>query len=70
MSRTVIPSGDNVKQPGKNQTYVNSRQGSSVENKMTSAKMQNPEFFKKQSDRKHHDQGPFQMKQFSHGTSY
>ena len=55
MSRTVIPSGGNVKQPGKNQTYVNSRQGSAVENKMTSAKVQNPEYFKKQSDRKNSD---------------
>jgi len=75
MSETVIPSSSisGKKQPGKNQKYVGSREGGPIEHKMTknaSIKHQNPEFFKRQSDRKNHDQGPFAMKQFTRGTMY
>lgn len=73
MSKTVIPSSSKgVVQPGKNQKYVNSRGGGKAEHSMTkreSMKHQNPEFFKRQSDRKNHDEG-FNPKQFSKGTMY
>jgi hypothetical protein len=72
MSKTVIPhSGKPVKNPGKNQEYVNSRSGGPKENVMTkkaSIKHENPEYFKKQSDRKHSDQFPFQTKEIFKGT--
>jgi hypothetical protein len=73
MSKTVIPSSGNVKHPGKNQKYVNSRGGEKAESSMTkkaSMKHANPEFFKRQSDRKNSDQFPFQSKQLNKGTIY
>lgn len=44
--------------PGKNNVFVGSRQGGSMEQSRTkqeSIKHQNPEYFKRQSDRKHAD---------------
>jgi hypothetical protein len=73
MSKTVIPSSGKVKQPGKNEQFVKSGKGSAKEQQMTkvaSAKHANPEFFKRQSDRKKNDQFPFQIKQMSRGTTY
>jgi len=77
MSKTVIPSDKmqekRMNNPGKNEKFVGSRAGGPAEHAMTknaSIKHQNPEYFKRQSDRKNHDQGPFQMKQFSKGTMY
>lgn len=73
MSKTVIPSSGNVKHPGANQEYVKSGKGSKKEQEMTknaSIRHQNPEFFKKQSDRKNHDQFPFQIKEQSKGLKY
>lgn len=58
MSKTIIPSGGNVKNPGKNQVYVNSRSGGpseDVRTKQASIKHQNPEYFKRQADRKNYD---------------
>ena len=55
MSETVIPSSGRVKQPGANQKYVGSRAGGAAEQSLTkqaSIKHQNPEYFKRQSDRK------------------
>jgi hypothetical protein len=72
MSKTVIPhSGKPVKNPGKNQEYVNSRSGGPKENLMTknaSIKHENPEYFKRQADRKHMDQFPFQTKEIYKGS--
>lgn len=71
--KTIIPASDKVKHPGKNQVYVTSRQGGQKEasrTKQASIKHQNPEYFKRQSDRKNKDQDNFQMKQFSKGTMY
>jgi hypothetical protein len=73
--KTVIASSSisGKKQPGKNQVVVGPRGGGPKEHSMTkreSIKHQNPEYFKRQSDRKNHDQGPFQMKQFAKGTMY
>ena len=73
MSETVIPQSSKQNHPGKGQKYVNSRAGGPSEAGMTknaSIKHNNPEYFKRQSDRKNSDQGPFQMKQFSKGTMY
>jgi hypothetical protein len=45
--------------PGENQKYVNSRQGGPMENsrtKVASNKHENPEYFKRQSDRKYMDE--------------
>jgi hypothetical protein len=77
MSQTVIPSDmrqeKRMNNPGKNEKFVGNRQGGPVEHKMTknaSIKHQNPEYFKRQSDRKNHDQGPFQVKQFAKTNSY
>ena len=65
MSETVIPSSARNPKPAKNMKFVNSRSGSTSEHKMTknaSIKHENPEFFKRQSDRKNADQFGFQMK--------
>lgn len=75
MSKTVIPSSNpsRVKNPGGNQEYVNSRQGGPKEANMTkkaSIKHENPEYFKRQSDRKNQDQFPFQTKEIYKGTKY
>jgi hypothetical protein len=77
MSKTVITSSKvgarKVAQPAKNQVYVNSRGGGPAEHIMTkqaSIKHQNPEFFKRQSDRKNSDQSPFQAKTIARGTQY
>lgn len=72
--KTVIASSSisGKKQPGKNQVYVNSRSGGPTEQantKNASIKHQNPEYFKRQSDRKNHDAG-FNPKQFAKGTMY
>lgn len=62
MSVTIIPSDKRqehrMNNPGKNQIYVGSRQGGHAEaarTKQASIKHQNPEYFKRQSDRKHQD---------------
>ena len=73
MTKTIIPSGGNVKNPGKNQQYVNSRQGGPSEQSLTkqkSMKHENPEFFKRQTDRKKNDQFPFQTKEMYQGNKY
>ena len=52
--------------------FVGSRQGGPAEHKLTdkmSMKNQNPEYFKRQQDRKHSDNG-FQSKQFAKGAMY
>ncbi len=71
--KTVIPSGGRVSNPGKNQVYVGSRQGGPAEasrTKQASIKHANPEYFKRQADKKNSDQSGYQMKQFSKGTMY
>lgn len=77
MSKTVIPSskipGTGIVNPGKNEKFVGSRKGGPTEQAMTksaSIKHQNPEFFKRQSDRKNNDQFPFQTKEMYQGTKY
>jgi len=58
MSTTVIPQSSKQNHPGANQKYVNSRQGGAQEANMTknaSIKHQNPEYFKRQADRKNAD---------------
>ena len=77
MSKTVIPSDKQqerrMNNPGKNEKFVGSREGGPSENKMTqkaSINHENPEFFKRQSDRKKNDQFPFQTKQIFKGTKY
>lgn len=65
MSETIIPSSARNPKPAKNMKFVNSRSGGPNEHKMTknsSMKHENPEFFKRQSDRKNADQFGFQMK--------
>lgn len=65
MSETVITSGARAAKAAKHMKFVNSRSGSSSEHKMTknaSMKHENPEYFKRQSDRKNADQFGFQMK--------
>ena len=55
MSQTIIPQSSKQYNPGKNQKYVNSRQGGPMEqsrSKQASIKHHNPEYFKRQSDRK------------------
>jgi hypothetical protein len=74
-SETIIPSSKpgNIKNPGANQKYVNSRQGGPSEQRQTklkSIKHENPEFFKRQSDRKKMDQTGFQEKEFYKGNKY
>lgn len=52
--------------------FVGSRKGGPAEHKLTnkmSMKHQNPEYFKRQQDRKNSDAG-FQSKQFAKGTMY
>lgn len=61
--KTVIASSSisGKKQPGGNQQYVNSRKGGPTEasrTKQASIKHQNPEYFKRQTDRKSVDGGP------------
>jgi hypothetical protein len=59
--------------PGKNNIFVGSRKAGPMEaarTKQQSIKHQNPEYFKRQSDRKNADQTGFQIKQFSKGTQY
>lgn len=65
--KTIIASGaiSAKKQPGKNQVIVNSRGGGPAEHSRTkqqSMKHANPDFFKRQSDRKNSDN--FKAKQF------
>jgi hypothetical protein len=58
MSQTIIAQSSKQKHPGENQKYVNSRQGGPMEasrTKTASAKHANPEYFKRQSDRKNRD---------------
>lgn len=59
MSETIIPQSSRQKHPGENQKYVNSRQGGPMENSRTknaSIKHHNPEYFKRQADRKYMDE--------------
>lgn len=65
MSKTIIPSDKQqekrMNNPGKNNIFVGSRQGGSMEAsraKTASIKHENPEYFKRQSDRKMIDGGP------------
>lgn len=74
--KTIIPSDarqeKRMHNPGKNNIFVGSRQGGPAEasrTKQASIKHQNPEYFKRQTDRKK-DQDEFQTKQFSKGTMY
>ena len=57
--KTIIPSSaKKIIQPGANQKYVNSRSGGTAEQRNTkraSIKHENPEYFKRQTDRKHAD---------------
>ena len=62
MTKTIIPSDKRQEQrmgnPGKNNIFVGSRQGGQMEasrTKQASIKHQNPEYFKRQSDRKNMD---------------
>src|SRR5574337_817482 len=62
MSKTVIPSDvqqeRRMNNPGQNEKFVGSRQGGSNEHHMTksaSQHPQNPEYFKRQTDRKNAD---------------
>jgi hypothetical protein len=58
MSETVIPSSARSPKPATNMRFVNSRQGGSSEHGMTknaSMKHENPQFFKRQADRKNAD---------------
>jgi hypothetical protein len=77
MTNNIIPSDKaqekRMGNPGKNNQFVGSREGGPLEHsrtKMKSIKHSNPEFFKRQSDRKNADQNGFQQKQFSKGTNY
>ncbi len=85
MSQTVIPSDKRQEKrmanPGKNEKFVGSREGGPREHAMTknaSIKHENPEYFKRQADRKSHDsldkfkkdQSGFQEKQMSKGCVY
>jgi hypothetical protein len=75
MSETVIPTSNpkRIVKPGGGQKYVNSRSGGPTENRMTkqaSIKHNNPEYFKRQSDRKNADQTGFQNKEFYRGVQY
>ena len=74
MTKTIIPSSaKKIVQPGKNQQYVNSRQGGRAEQELTkrqSIKHENPKYFKAQSDRKNADSFPFQTKEVSRGVTY
>lgn len=70
MSETVIPSSARQHKQQNGVKFVNSRQGGPSEHSMTknaSIKHENPEYFKRQSDRKNSDQG-FNPKQFAKGT--
>lgn len=71
--KTIIPSSANPKpRPANNMKFVNSRAGGPAEHKLTnkmSGKHQNPEYFKRQTDRKNSD-NDFQSKQFSKGAMY
>ena len=63
MSETIIPASNRTskKHAGENQKYVGSRQGEKFEAPMTknaSIKHHNPEYFKRQSDRKTKDSIP------------
>ncbi len=61
MSETIIPQSSKQMHPGANQKYVNSRQGGPAEasrTKTASNKHANPEYFKRQSDKKHADSIP------------
>jgi hypothetical protein len=58
MSQTIIPQSSNQKHPAENQKYVSSRAGAPEEQsrtKQASIKHKNPEYFKRQSDRKNMD---------------
>jgi hypothetical protein len=85
MSETYIPSDKmqekRMNNPGKNEVFVGSRQGGPMEHAMTkqaSIKHENPEYFKRQTDRKNADRYgmkkgdkfPAQLKNFSKGTMY
>jgi len=73
MSKTIISQSSKQHHPGENQKYVNSRAGGPSEasrTKQQSMKHANPEFFKRQSDRKKMDQTGFQQKEFAKGTQY
>ena len=65
MTKNIIPSDQRQEKrmgnPGKNNTFVSSRAGGPAEQartKQESIKHQNPEFFKRQSDRKNMDNIP------------
>lgn len=75
--KNIIPSDKaqekRMGNPGKNNIFVGSREGGPAEHSRTkqqSMKHSNPEFFKRQSDRKNADQTGFQVKQFAKGTQY
>lgn len=71
--KTIIPSSGHVKHPGKNEVFVGSRKGGPMEasrTKQASIKHANPEYFKRQADKKNSDQSGYEMKQFSKGTMY
>lgn len=57
-STTVITQSSKQNHPAQNQKYVNSRQGGPAEHartKTASIKHANPEYFKRQADKKHSD---------------
>lgn len=65
MTKTIIPSDQRQEKrmgnPGKNNIFVGSRSGGPMEasrTKQASMKHQNPEYFKRQTDRKNHDNIP------------
>lgn len=75
MTNNIIPSDKRqekrMSNPGKNNQFVGSREGGPMEHSRTkqqSIKHANPEYFKRQSDRKKIDQNGFQIKQFSKGV--
>jgi hypothetical protein len=77
MTKTIIPSDKaqekRMGNPGKNNIFVGSREGGPKEHSRTkqeSIKHHNPEYFKRQTDRKKADQTGFQVKQFSKGVQY
>lgn len=54
MSQTIIPQSSKQKHPGANEKFVGSRSGGPTEQsrtKLASNKHQNPEYFKRQTDR-------------------
>jgi len=72
MTKTIIPSDQRQEKrmanPGKNEIFVGSREGGPMEHsrtKQASIKHQNPEFFKRQTDRKHADTSMGQLEKYN-----